>query len=151
MVLGRLPYAVVSTGAQAVMVDWSSRIGRHITPEGCVVVPARIAAWLEDKAGVTADRRIMLRDTDPEAYEVLAALRIAALQHRSANGTKVVGTAPDSTESEQWLTTSQAAAQVGVTDRCIRKWIGTGRLPAQRHGRDWRINPAHLHIRALAA
>jgi hypothetical protein len=61
--------------------DWAQRIGRHVTAEGSVIVPTRIAHWLEQKAGVTGDKRISLRDTDPLAYEVLAALHIAALSH----------------------------------------------------------------------
>jgi len=133
------------------MADWAERIGRHITAEGCVVVPPRIAAWLEQKAGVTGDKRISLRDTDPLAYEVLAALHIAALSHGSENGTKGVAGQPKQQESDQWLTTSEAATELGITDRAIRKQIATGRLPARRRGWQWQINRTDLHIQALAA
>ena len=75
------------------MNDWASRIGRHMTAEGSVVVPARIAAWLEQRAGLTTDSRIRVRDTDPAAYEVLMALHAAALDHRSGTGTKLAARA----------------------------------------------------------
>jgi excisionase family DNA binding protein len=126
--------------------SWEERIARRLTGGGSVIVPPRLAAWLEDKAGLTAERRIMLRDTDPAAYEVLAALRLAALAHRSGNGTKVAAPQPDRPPLDLWLTTDQAAQQAGVTDRCIRKWIAQHRLPATRHGGRWLINPTHLDL-----
>jgi excisionase family DNA binding protein len=126
--------------------SWVERIARRLTDDGSVIVPPRIAAWLEDKASVTSERRIMLRDVDPTAYEVLAALRLAALAHRSGNGTKIAAPQPDQPQSESWLTTSQAAQTAGVTDRCIRKWIAQHRLPATRHGERWLIRPDHLHL-----
>ena len=92
------------------MNDWASRIGRHMTAEGSVVVPARIAAWLEQRAGLTSDRRIRVRDTDPAAYEVLMALHAAALDHRSGTGTKLAVAQPTRRESETWLTTTEAAS-----------------------------------------
>ena len=102
------------------MTDWAQRIGRHITPSGSVVVPPRIAHWLEKKAGVTGDKRISLRDTDPLAYEVLAALHIAALSHGSEDGTKRAVRQPKQQESDQWLTTQEAATELGVSVRAIR-------------------------------
>jgi excisionase family DNA binding protein len=138
--------ATHTEGQRVVSSSWGDRIARRLTGDGSVIVPPRIAAWLEDKAGLTAERRIMLRDTDPHAYEVLAALRLAALAHRSGNGTKIAAPQPDQPQSEAWLTTSQAAQQAGVTDRCIRKWITRERIPATRHGGRWLINPAHLHL-----
>jgi excisionase family DNA binding protein len=132
--------------AATVISSWGDRIAQRLTADGSVIVPPRIAAWLEDKAGVTGERRIMLRDTDPDAYVVLAALRLAALAHRSDCGTKMVSPQPDRPKLESWLTTSQAAQQAGVTDRCIRKWIAAHRLPATRHGERWLIRPDHLHL-----
>jgi excisionase family DNA binding protein len=128
------------------VISWGDRIARRLTGDGSVIVPPRIAAWLEDKTGVTSERRLMLRDTDQVAYEVLAALRLAALAHRSDCGTKIAAPQPDRPQSESWLTTSQAAQQAGVTDRCIRKWIAQHRLPATRHGERWLIRPDHLHL-----
>ena len=135
--------------------DWASRIGRRITPSGAVVVPPRIAHWLEQKAGVTADRRIALRGTDAEAYEVLAALRLAALSHDSARadiGPKgVAGQASPQELEEQWITTLDAAQELGIDARTIRKWIATGRLQARRHGGRWLIRRNDLQIHKFAA
>lgn len=95
-----------------------------------------------------------LRDTDPLAYEVLAALQIAAITHSSssaANGTKPAVSQPYPHESDTWLTTADAAAEMGITDRAIRKEIATERLPARRHGGRWLIDRENLNIRTLAA
>lgn len=131
--------------------DWAQRIGRHILPDGSVAVPPRIAAWLERKAGVTRERRIAIRDSDPAAYEVLAALRLAALRSSSGCGTKVAAQQHLTQELRVWMNTSTAAALLGVTDRAIRKWIATGKLPATRHGGRWLINRNHLQALALSA
>lgn len=96
---------------------------------------------------MTDDRRINLQITDPDAYEVLAALRLAALEFRSGTGTESAAGQQNPQQSELW-TTTQAAARLNVTDRCIRKWIALGRVPATRHGGRWLIQ-AH-HIRAIA-
>ncbi|CAJ1504264.1 helix-turn-helix domain-containing protein [[Mycobacterium] kokjensenii] len=131
--------------------DWSQRIAQHITPNGSVIVPPRIARWLETQAGMTADRRIALRMTDPEAYEVLAALHLVALSTRSATGTEPATPQHDSQESNQWVTTTEAATKLGVTDRAIRKWCATGRLPATNCGGRWLINTTHLNTHKLTA
>ena len=133
------------------MNDWASRIGRHMTAEGSVVVPARIAAWLEQRAGLTSDRRIRLRDADPAAYEVLMALHAAALDHRSGTGTKHNAPQADSRYSKVWLTTTDTAPLLGVTDRAVRKWCASGRLPATKQGGRWLINRNHLQIAKLTA
>jgi excisionase family DNA binding protein len=132
-------------------IDWVARICRHITPDGSVIVPSRIAAALEAKAGVTPDRRIALRGTDPEAYEVLAALHLAALSHSSGTGTETAAVQRNLQLCEEWLTTTEAAQVVGVSDRCIRKWIASQRLPARRHGNRYLVNRQHLTVRAMAA
>ena len=116
------------------------RISNHLTQDGCAVVPPRIAHWLETKAGVTDDWRDRLRDTDPEARQVMAALHWAAAQHRSAFGTNSVVGQRQRASSEVWLSTTEAAREMRVTDRCIRKWIHTKRLPATMSGRRWLVN-----------
>jgi excisionase family DNA binding protein len=138
-----------SRRAMAGVGDWAQRIGRHILPDGSVAVPPRIAAWLESKAGVTRERRIAIRDTDPAAYEVLAALRLAALQYSSGTGTKVAGQQHLPQRLKTWVTTSTAAELLEVTDRAVRKWIATGRLPATRHGGRWLIHRGHLKALSL--
>jgi excisionase family DNA binding protein len=42
------------------------------------------------------------------------------------------------------LSAHDAAARCGVSDRTIRRWITRGRVPAERDGRDFRIDPAEL-------
>lgn len=136
---------------RCVVTDWAARIGQHLTPEGAVSVPPRIAAWLVAKAGVTGDKRILLRGTDPEAYEVLAALHIAALHHRSVVGTESGIDKRNSRDLATWLTTGDAAHQLRVTDRAIRKWIAAKRLPATKVGGRWLLNCNDIRIaQALA-
>ena len=60
------------------------RIAQHITADGSAIIPPRIARWLEQNSGITADRRIRLRDNDPDAYVALAALHLSA-QFRQRN------------------------------------------------------------------
>jgi excisionase family DNA binding protein len=116
-----------------------------MTPEGAVIVPPRIAHWLEKQAGVTRERRAAIRDTDYEAYEVLHALWLSADQFRTANGTKVAVTQPRTPELGLWLTAIEAAEDVGVGDSAIRKWIRAGRLPAVKRGGRWLVNARDLH------
>ncbi|MFL0276994.1 helix-turn-helix domain-containing protein [Mycobacterium sp. SMC-19] len=111
-----------------------------------MTVPPRIAAWLEAKAGLTADRRIGLRVTDPPAYEILAALHLAALHHRSGTGTETAGRQRNPQDSDVWITTAQAAQLLGCTDRAVRKWCRDGRISATRCGGRWLIRPQHLNI-----
>jgi len=42
------------------------------------------------------------------------------------------------------LTTAQAAAALGISQRRVQELVKAGRLPAQRIGRDWLIAPADL-------
>lgn len=42
------------------------------------------------------------------------------------------------------LTTTQAATALGITERRVRQLIREGKLTAQRHGRDWVIDPRAL-------
>ena len=45
-----------------------------------------------------------------------------------------------------FLTTTDAARRLGVSQRRVQALIGAGRLPAERYGRDWLIR-----VDALAA
>lgn len=42
------------------------------------------------------------------------------------------------------ITTAQAAARLGITKRRVTALIKAGRLPAQKFGRDWMIQPKDL-------
>lgn len=118
------------------------RISRRLTSDGSVIIPPRIARWLELNAGMTADRRIRLRDNDPEAYVVLAALHLSALS--SEFGTEDAAQQPNQPQLVQWVSSRQAADTLNVTDRCIRKWCNTGRLHAQQIGSRWLIDPTSM-------
>lgn len=120
------------------------RIAQRITSDGSVIIPPRMARWLEKQAGITADRRIRLRDNDPEAYVVLAALHLAALS--SGNGTNHAAAQGVSASSNVWMSTGEAATALGVTDRCVRKRCKAGQLPAVRSGSRWLINRATLAL-----
>lgn len=115
------------------------RIAQHITNDGSVIIPPRIAQWLEQHCGMTADRRIKLRVTDVDAYVVFAALHLSALC-RSDRGTESVAGQQNTTSLDIWISTTEAAQALHVTDRCIRKWCTTGRLHAVRAGNRWLVN-----------
>jgi excisionase family DNA binding protein len=131
--------------------SWESRISKHFTANGSAIVPPRIARWLEAKAGITTAWRNSLMTTDPEAYGVLLALRMAALRHSSGIGTNHAETQPEQPPLAAWISTTEAAREMNVSDRCVRKWINGGRLPATRAGARWLINRNDLHAHKLAA
>ena len=112
---------------------------KYIT-NGWAIIPPHIARWLESRAKVTADTRARLRDTDWEAHQVLTSLHVVALRYaRSDSGTKQVAGHGNQEQSDAWMSTVEAAAALGVTDRCIRKWINAKRLPATKSGARWLI------------
>jgi excisionase family DNA binding protein len=123
--------------------SWEQRVARRVTDEGEVCVPARIARWLEQRAGVTPEYRSSLRDSDVEAYETLLAIYHVG---RSLMGTKVAAGRPARTESESWLSTKEAASELRVSPRCVRNWIEQGKLPATMSGRRWLIRRVDLRL-----
>ena len=42
-------------------------------------------------------------------------------------------------ENGQALSVADAATQIGVSERTIRRWVAQGQLPAKRHGHSWLI------------
>lgn len=120
------------------------RITQSITSDGSAIIPPRIARWIETTCKLTADRRIRLRDTDPDFYVALAALHLAAL--RSDCGTEHVAAQQNTEQFDMWMSTSEAAKALNVTDRCIRNWCTTGRLHAQIVGARWLINPHNITL-----
>lgn len=118
------------------------RIAQRITADGSAIIPPRISRLLEDACKMTADRRIRLRDADPDAYVALAALHLSALC--SESGTKHVEVQPNNPELRAWISTRDAAKTLNVTDRCIRKWCVNGRLQAEVNGGRWLVNPTSI-------
>jgi len=133
-------------GAKDTVPSLEVRVAQHITTDGSAIISPRIARWLEHTCKLTADRRIKLRATDPEAYVVLAALHLAALG--SDSGTNFAAGQRDTAQS--WLSTAAAAQALNVIDRCIRKWCQNGRLHAERVGARWLINPNSIALNDIA-
>ena len=128
--------------------DLSERIAARITAHG-VLISFRMARFLDKESGMTPDRRILLRDSDPEAYENFTALHLGAI--RSDRGTNPAAGQPNQSSLDAWMSTIDAAAHFGVTDRCIRKWCRTGQLPATWSGNRWWIDRNALAIHDLTA
>ena len=116
-----------------------------------VEIPGRVAAWLERHATLTRIR-IAHRGSDPEVDSVLLGLhRVALLWRDSVNG----NTPRKPTEEPPpcpWLTTTQAADQLGITDSRIRQDIRAHRLAAEQVDRRWRITREDFeHYKAARA
>lgn len=117
-------------------------------PACIVIVPARVAAWIASRTELRG-ARISARGDDPEVYAVLAALHRAALTWRTSATGSPTPPPPEVTTPSKWMSTSQAAQRLGVTDRAIRNAISSGRLPAQSVDGRWRITREDIeHYRA---
>lgn len=117
-----------------------------------VVVPARVAAWLERAAGLR-ELRAQHRGADGEVDAVLVALGVAAAAWRQQAGISSDQGTDQRKQAEPEpgspLTTAQAADLLGITDRGVRAAIDGGRLNAQRVGDRWHIDREDLeHYRA---
>ena len=121
-----------------------SRIARRMLDDGSAIVPPRLARWLEKQADMTADRRSLLRSTDIEAYEVLTALHLSALV--SDCGTNGVARQRDTAPLGEWMSTGDAARELHVTDRSVRNWCTSGRLPAVMSGGRWLIRRTEVTV-----
>lgn len=139
-------------------VDWAARFASHTNPDGSVTVPRKVAKWLYERAPVPKEQRLLLRERDPELYAVINALRLSAFSDpeswpaTSDLGSKVAKQdTPQQYSASEWLTTKGASEIAGVTDRAIRDWIATKRLPAEKHGHTWRIHRTDLQAATLAA
>jgi excisionase family DNA binding protein len=120
-------------------------------PSAIVIVPVRVAAWLASRTRLS-EVRISARGTDPEVYAVLAALHRGALEWRtSITGSKAPPQREVATPSK-WMSTTQAAGQLGITGRAVRLAIQEGRLPATQVDGRWRITREDTeHYRAARA
>jgi excisionase family DNA binding protein len=117
-----------------------------------VILPARVAAWLERHAGLN-DLRVRARGADPEVDSVLQALHRASLHWRTTVTGSNQAPAPEApTELNQWLSTTQAADRLGITDRAVRLAIAEHRLPATSLNGRWRITREDIaHFKAAKA
>jgi excisionase family DNA binding protein len=109
-----------------------------------VVIDARTAAWMLKYADISR-LRVRVRGIDPRISRALEEITVVGLEWRtSATGTPVAAKPEPATNSEQWLSTGQAADLVGVTCRAIRKAIAEARLPATQVGGRYRISREDL-------
>jgi len=109
-----------------------------------VVLTARVCAYLNRYAGLD-EFRINHRGTDPEVDGALVAMRTAQLFWRkTATGT---ADAPHPEPGRtSWYTTAQAAVQLRITSRAVRKAIADGRLAATSVDGRWRIDREALAL-----
>lgn len=101
-----------------------------------VILDGPTAAWLENETNLPA-ARIRHRGGDFRITEQLNAVRILAARWCAATGTPL-GHSPDP-EPPSLVTTEQAADLMNITPRGVRAAITAGRLPAERHGRQWLV------------
>lgn len=121
----------------------------HGLDNGCVIVPLRVAAWLNTRAGLT-ELRAANRGVDAEVDNVLVAIATAAAIWADA----VAGTTPGKREEpappSQWMTTGDVADRLNMTVRGVRVAIETGRLQAERqHGRWFVTREEFEHFRTV--
>lgn len=115
-----------------------------------VIIPARVCAWLERHARLN-EVRIQERGSDAEVDAVLVALRLAALTWRTtATGTPVAAKPEAATDLNQWMSTTQAAERLSITDRAVRLAIQEQRLHATNVAGRWRISREDIQHFAAA-
>lgn len=108
-----------------------------------VIIPAEYAYKLNRLVLNTI--RPKVRGADPQLDQVLQALGYAGLRWaESARGTNVVPQQEPVRPSTQTVSTTTAAAILGITDRAVRKAITEGRLTATAVDGRWRIDRAEL-------
>lgn len=118
---------------------------RYIVPGGSLVmVPAIVCRFLIGHVKIV-ELHAKYRGMRPEIDAVVDAIRMVDLHaQRSALGT-AVAPSPEPAPSSTWYSTSEAAGRLGVTDRAVRKWCATGRLPAVRIAGRWQIAAEDLN------
>ena len=108
-----------------------------------VIIPAEYAYKLNRLVLNTI--RPKVRGADPQLDQVLQALGYAGLRWaESGRGTNVVPQQEPVRPSTQTVSTTAAAAILGITDRAVRKAITEGRLTATAVDGRWRIDRAEL-------
>src|SRR3954451_24958148 len=104
--------------------------------EPVVIVPARVAQWLDRVVGLDALRQRAIGD--PHVGTVLAALALATADagSRGTDNRKSAEPRPLLVS----MTTTQAATVLGLSDRAVRKAIAENRLLATKNAAgSWRI------------
>lgn len=123
-----------------------SRPEDYLLPDGSVRVPPALARWIEIKARIDGALRSRVKLADPHRHAFLLALHQSAM---SASGTKP--TDPQNDNEELWMTTTEAAVELGKTDRCVRRWCEQKLLKARKHGRVWLVRRVDVETLRAAA
>jgi excisionase family DNA binding protein len=103
-----------------------------------VVAPAEVVAKLLERTSLDV-LRVSARGADSEVYDLLMALRLAALAHPSSDigtfGSDVGTFVAEQAEPGPYslLTTAEAATLIGITPRAVLKAIREGRLLASQN------------------
>lgn len=130
----------------------------HGTGEDAVVVlPARAAALL-DRLLELRGLRVKLRGNDPQIDSALLGLALAAEQARAARlagpaaspGGRTNAEAAEAGPGCATVSSSTAAATLGITTRAIRLALAEGRLPGRKVDGQWRVDTAALTDLAAA-
>lgn len=121
-----------------------TRPAAHYVHDTVVVVPGALAARLWRVARLD-EVRVAANGRDPALYELLVAIKQAAMRASSEVGSEPVPTSEPRPLSEL-ITTQQAAERLNVTPRQVVKLLATGRLNGERDhdGRSWLIDPASV-------
>lgn len=120
-----------------------------------VVVPGRIAAWLE-RAARLGELRVAHRGRDPEIDAVLVALGTAAALWRQSRAIACDVASEQAKqradEPRSAMTTSEVAALLGITSSGVRYALADGRLSGRPSSGGWLIDPESVeHFRAVRA
>jgi excisionase family DNA binding protein len=108
-----------------------------------VILSSRVAAYLYRHLDLDSYRRDH-RGEDPEVDNALISIgAVAAQWHSSATGTKRAAK-PELPATLEWLSSTEAAGLLQMTDRGIRKAIAEGHLKATSVTGRWRITRADL-------
>ena len=111
----------------------------HYRDGPIAILGADAAAWLVSATNVEAVFAARSRDIDRAvAEQVIALMRVATSATASDIGSTEVEIAP---ATKDFLTSSEAAHLIGISDRAVRLACQTGRLPAVRNGRSWLVDP----------
>ncbi len=133
---------------------WGREHFLHDQPGPVVVVPARVAAWL-DSHGLSG-LRVSARGADAEVDAVLSALHYAALSWRTATSASArpeIGAEVVRSNAEDLaaltVNTTKAAQLLGISPRAVRFAVEAGRLQAEKVDGQWQISREDLeHFRA---
>jgi excisionase family DNA binding protein len=116
-----------------------------------VEIPGRVAAWLEARLDLRR-LRVDVRGIDAEVDAVLADLHRVALTWSTSVDGKNQAEPTEAVALLPWLTVSEAADQLSVSESRVRQLVRARCLPAEQVDRRWRISRTDFeHYRAARA